>query len=154
MARLSPFLPLVGGGKTLFQPVYVGDVAEAVALACDGKAKPGKTYELGGPRIASFRECLELLLQEISRSRMLVSIPWFAASAMGKMIGWLPGAPITADQVEMLKSDNVVSPAAAKEKRTLDGLGINPTPMSAILPSYLVQYRPSGQFTRTGNDKA
>lgn len=153
MARISPALPLIGGGTTKFQPVYVGDVAEAIALACDGAAKPGKTYELGGPRIASFRECLELLLEEIGRQRMLVNLPWFVAGMMGKAMGWLPGAPITSDQVEMLKSDNVVSEKAVREKRTLEGLGIKPTPMSAILPSYLVQYRPNGQFTKIGNEE-
>lgn len=147
MARLSPAIPLIGGGTTLLQPVYVGDVAEAIALAADGKAAPGKIYELGGPRTATFRECMEIMLQQIARKRWLVSLPWFVASAMGKAIGWLPGAPITHDQVEMLKSDNVVSDKAKKEGRTLEGLGISPTPMSVILPSYLVQYRPSGQFT-------
>lgn len=147
MAKLAPALPLIGGGTTKFQPVYVGDVAQAIALAVDGKLKPGKTYELGGPQIATFRECLELLLEEIGRKKMLVSLPWFAASALGTLVGWLPGAPITSDQVKMLRTDNVVSDAAIKSERTLEGIGIEPTPMSAILPSYLVQYRPSGQFT-------
>lgn len=154
MARIAPALPLIGGGTTKFQPVYVGDVAEAIARACDGDARSGKIYELGGPRVVSFRECLEILLREIGRKKMLISLPWFVAGAMGKMMGWLPGAPITADQVEMLKTDNVVSEEAAKDKRTLSGLGIDPMPMSAILPSYLVQYRPSGQFTNMGKDEA
>ncbi len=147
MAKLAPALPLIGGGTTKFQPVYVGDVAEAIALAVDGKLKGGKIYELGGPQVATFRECLELLLEEIGRKKMLVSLPWFAASALGTLVGWLPGAPITADQVKMLRSDNVVSDDAVKAGLTLEGIGVKPTPMSAILPSYLVQYRPSGQFT-------
>lgn len=147
MARIAPALPLIGGGTTKFQPVYVGDVAQAIATAAKGKLNGGKIYELGGPQIATFRECLELLLKEIGRKKMLLSLPWFMASVIGKMIGWLPGAPITSDQVEMLKSDNVVSNSAIKSQRILEGIGITPTPMAAILPSYLVQYRPSGQFT-------
>ena len=148
MSRLSPALPLVGGGETKFQPVYVGDVAEAIAKAVDGELAEGKIYELGGPEQLSFRECLQLLLAETGRDRMLVPLPWFMATVIGTLVGWLPGAPITADQVEMLKSDNVVSDKASKEKRTLSGIGITPTPLSAILPSYLVQYRPHGQFSK------
>ncbi len=148
MSRISPFLPLIGGGSTLFQPVYVGDVAEAFALAVDGKLKAGATYELGGSEILSFRQCLELLLREVGRNRMFISLPWFVSTTLGKLIGWLPGAPITYDQVEMLKTNNVVSDGAIKQKRTLDGIGITPTPMAAILPSYLVQYREHGQFTK------
>lgn len=148
MARIAPALPLIGGGTTRFQPVYVGDVAEAIALGVDGKLQAGKTYELGGPQTPTFRECLELLLKEIGRKKMLVSLPWFVAGMMGKALGWLPGAPITSDQVEMLKTDNVVSDEAIRQKRTLSGMGITPTPMAAILPTYLVQYRPHGQFTK------
>jgi NADH dehydrogenase len=148
MSRLAPALPLVGGGETKFQPVYVGDVAEAIAKAVDGELTDGKIYELGGPEQLSFRECLQMLLDETGRNRMLVPLPWFMATAIGTLVGWLPGAPITADQVELLKSDNVVSDKAAKDKRTLSGIGITPTPLSAILPSYLVQYRPHGQFSK------
>lgn len=148
MSRLSPALPLVGGGETKFQPVYVGDVAEAIAKAVDGELEDGKTYELGGPEQVSFRECLEVLLEETGRNRMLVPIPWFMATVLGKLVGWLPGAPITADQVELLKSDNVVSDTAVQEKRTLEAIGIVPTPLSAVLPDYLVQYRPHGQFSK------
>jgi NADH dehydrogenase len=147
MSRFSPFLPLIGGGTTKFQPVYVGDVADAIAKAVDGELSDGKIYELGGPHIKTFRECLELMLKEVARSRMFISLPWFVASIIGRLIGWLPGAPITADQVEMLKSDNVVCDDAIKTNRTLSGMGIQPTPMAIILPSYLVQYRPQGQFT-------
>ncbi|MDJ0614276.1 MAG: complex I NDUFA9 subunit family protein [Rhizobiaceae bacterium] len=147
MTRLAPALPLIGGGVTRFQPVYVGDVAEAIARAVDGELAEGKIYELGGPEVKTFRECLQLLLKEVGRSKMFVNLPFFAASAIGKLIGWLPGAPITHDQAVMLKSDNVVSDEAMKAGRTLEGIGIKPTPMAAILPSYLVQYRPQGQFT-------
>ena len=148
MARIAPALPLIGGGKTRFEPVYVGDVAEAIAKAVTGELAGGKVYELGGPQTLSFRECLEILLKETARSRMLINIPWFAASMIGKAIGWLPGAPITSDQVEMLRNDNVVSDQAIREKRTLTGMGIKPTPLATVLPNYLVQYRPLGQFTK------
>ena len=147
MAQISPFLPLIGGGKTKFQPVYVGDVAEAIARVVAGDVAGGKTWELGGAQVLSFRQCLEMMLKEIGRSRGFINLPWFAASILGKLIGWLPGAPITSDQVEMLKTDNVVSDRAIREKLTLEGMGITPTLLSAILPNYLVRYRPQGQFT-------
>lgn len=150
MATVSPFLPLIGGGHTKFQPVYVGDVAIAIANAVDGKVKQGKTYELGGPQVATFRECLDLMQEVIDRKRSYISLPWFLAKAMAALTGWLPGAPITTDQVQLLRSDTVVSQAALKEKRTFEGLGIKPRQMDAILPSYLVRFRPHGQFTRKG----
>jgi uncharacterized protein YbjT (DUF2867 family) len=150
MARMSPFLPLIGGGTTKFQPVYVGDVAEAVAKAADGELAAGKVYELGGPEVATFRECLEMVLRQTDRSRFLVSLPWFAAGAMAKLTGWLPGAPITSDQLILLRSDNVVSQEAERSGRTLEGMGIAPHSLASILPSYLWTYRPQGQFTRKG----
>jgi len=153
MSCIAPALPLIGGGKTNFQPVYVGDVANAIAAAVDGSAKGGNTYELGGPQVTSFRECIEILLKEIGRKKALVNLPWLAAGIISKAVGWLPGAPITSDQLEMLKSDNVVSEEAVREKRTLETLGVKPTPMAAILPSYLVQYRPSGQFTKFADEE-
>lgn len=150
MSTISPFLPLIGGGKTLFQPVYVGDVADAIVKAADGEVKSGRIYELGGARVASFRECLETMLETIDRKRILLPLPWFVANAIAKLTGWLPGAPITSDQVKVLKSDNIVSQEAIKQKRTLEGMGIKPRPMESILPSYLVRFRPQGQFTRQG----
>lgn len=150
MATLSPFLPLIGGGHSKFQPVYVGDVAEAFAMAAEGALKAGTTYELGGPRVASFKECLELMLSIIDRKRTLLPMPWFAAKLLAKTTGWLPGAPITTDQVKLLENDNVVSANTIRQKRTLEGMGISPKRMSPILPSYLVRFRPSGQFTRKG----
>lgn len=146
MARLSPVLPLIGGGVTKFQPVFVGDVAEAIAMGVDGAMTAGKVYELGGPDIASFRECLELMLKITQRKRMLVSLPWWLAEIQGKVLGILPNPPLTHDQVLMLKSDNVVGTAAKADKRTLAGLGISPRSMEAILPTYLIQYRERGQF--------
>jgi NADH dehydrogenase len=150
MAKISPFLPLIGGGHTKFQPVYVGDLAEAIADAIDGKLNQGATYELGGPQVASFRQCLDLMQEVTDTKRAYLPLPWFFATAMAKLTGWLPGAPITLDQVQMLRNDNVVSAEAEKQKRTFAGIGINPRSMKSVLPSYLVRFRPQGQFTRKG----
>lgn len=146
MARFSPVLPLIGGGATKFQPVYVGDIAEAVARAVDGNLKAGAVYELGGPQIKSFKECLTEMLEITRRSRALLPIPFEVSSAMGKVMQLLPGAPLTADQVELLKTDNVVSEAALADGRTLPGMGISPVNMAAILPSYLDRFREHGQY--------
>ncbi len=146
MARISPVLPLVGGGDTKFQPVYVCDIAEAVARAVDGTLEPGSVYELGGPEIKSFRDCLEDMLEVTQRSRVLLPIPFPVSSVMGKIMQHLPGSPLTADQVELLKKDNVVSEAAISEGRTLSGIGIEPTTLAAILPSYLDRFREHGQY--------
>ncbi|MCA1490288.1 complex I NDUFA9 subunit family protein [Sinorhizobium alkalisoli] len=152
MARFSPVLPLIGGGRTRFQPVYVGDVAEAVARAVEGKLSGGTIYELGGPQVLSFRDCLELMLKTIDRKRSFLSLPFGVASLLGRIASLVPfiAPPITADQVVLLKSDNVVSDKAEVEGRTLDGIGIAPTMLEAILPTYLVRYRPQGQYTRGG----
>lgn len=148
MARLSPALPLIGGGVTKFQPVFAGDVAAAVLAAVDGKAKAGATYELGGPEVRTFRELMELMLAEIGAKRLLVDLPFGLATLMAKLTQWAPGAPLTVDQVEMLRSDNVVSEAARAEGRTLAGLDITPTALAAVLPTYLWRFRKAGQFTR------
>jgi uncharacterized protein YbjT (DUF2867 family) len=148
MSRLSPALPLIGGGETKFQPVYVGDVAEAIAHSVDGEVEGGRIYELGGPETLTFKQCMEQMLTVIDRKRLLVPVPWWAAGLMGSVLGLLPNPLLTADQVEMLKTDTVVSPGAESEGRTFAGLGIQPQPMDAILPSYLWQYRPAGQFNK------
>jgi uncharacterized protein YbjT (DUF2867 family) len=148
LARYLPALPLIGGGETKFQPVFVGDVAEAVALALAGKAKPGVVYELGGPDVRSFRQILEYILAETGRKRPLIPIPFPLAELQGKILGLLPKPLLTRDQVLMLKSDNVVSEAAQSEARTLQGLGIAPDSVEAIVPSYLYRFRPAGQFER------
>ncbi|MBB3592831.1 NADH dehydrogenase [Rhizobium sp. BK529] len=152
MARLFPVLPLVGGGKTKFQPVYVEDIAEAVARAVDGKVEGGKIYELGGPEVLSFRECLETMLKVTARKNRLVSLPFGIASLIGSIASLVPfiAPPITPDQVKLLKQDNVVSKEAEAEGRTLKGLGITPTMVTSVLGSYLVQYRPHGQYTGSG----
>ncbi|MBX3577731.1 MAG: complex I NDUFA9 subunit family protein [Rhizobiaceae bacterium] len=148
MARFSPVLPLIGGGHTKFQPVFVGDVAEAIARSVDGAVPGGQIYELGGPEVKSFRECLEEMLRVIERRRLLVPVPWWAARLQGAILGRLPGHLLTSDQVTLLETDNVVSEAAEKAGRTLAGLGIQPQSTEAILPSYLWRYRQAGQFTR------
>ncbi|RVN00925.1 Rossmann-fold NAD(P)-binding domain-containing protein, partial [Sinorhizobium meliloti] len=152
MARFSPVLPLIGGGNTKFQPVYVTDVAEAVARSVDGTLTGGTIYELGGPQVLSFRECLDIMLKTIDRKRSFVSLPFGIASLMGSVASLVPfiTPPLTADQVVLLKSDNVVSAKAEAEGRTLAGIGIEPTMLESILPTYLVRYRPHGQYTRSG----
>ncbi len=149
MAQLSPALPLIGGGRTKFQPVYVGNVAEAVAVAIEGGARPGTIYELGGPEVATFRQCLERMLEETGRKRVLVPMPFGVAKIMGKVMGLLPKPLLTADQVRMLQSDVIVSEAAQADGRTLAGLGVAATAMDVILPTYLVRFREHGQFAHT-----
>lgn len=149
MARLSPALPLIGGGRTKFQPVFAGDVGEAIARAVDGKARKGAIYELGGPEVLTFRECMELMLEIIGRRRMLVPVPWSIARIMGRFGELMPGPPpLTRDQVRMLRFDNVVSEEAKKDNRTLAGLGIEATALEIVLPTYLTRFREHGQFTQ------
>ena len=150
MARYAPALPLIGGGHTKFQPVYVNDVAEAVARSVDGALVPGRVYELGGPEVLTFRQCLETMLRVVDRKNPLVSLPFGVASLIGSIASLIPFVKpaLTADQVKLLQSDNVVSEAARAEGRTLEGMGIQPVLAEAILPSYLVRYRQQGQFTK------
>jgi NADH dehydrogenase len=146
MARLAPALPLVGGGHTRFQPVFVGDVAAAIAAAVEGQALPGAIYELGGPQVFTFRELMEFVLATVERRRLLLPIPFAVAKFQARFLQFLPKPPLTPDQVELLKRDNVVSEEATRERRTLAALGIDPTAIAAIVPSYLWRFRRSGQF--------
>jgi len=146
LARLSPALPLIGGGHTRFQPAFVGDVAAAIADAVDGKARPGTIYELGGPEIRTFKELMQFVLSTIERRRLLVPLPFFVAKIQAMFLQYLPKPLLTPDQVELLRVDNVVSAAAQTEGRTLQGLNIDPEPMEAIVPSYLWRFRRTGQF--------
>lgn len=146
MAETAPVLPLIGGGNTLFQPVYVHDVAEAVARSVDGQLQGGTTYELGGPEVLSFKECLEQMLTAVDRKRLLVPVPFPIASMMGRVLQILPSPLLTADQVELLKVDNVVSEEAIKDGRTLQGLGIETSTVAATLPSYLGMFAEHGQY--------
>jgi uncharacterized protein YbjT (DUF2867 family) len=148
LARMSPVLPLIGG-ETKMQPVYVGDVATAIADAVDGKAKAGATYELGGPEVLTMREIMEIILAITERRRMLVSLPWGLARLQAMFLQFAPGPlKLTPDQVAMLQSDNVVSDAAKAAGLTLEGLGITPDSLEAVAPQYLWRFRAAGQFQR------
>ncbi len=148
MATVLPILPLVGGGKTKFQPVYVDDVADAVVRCLRDPDTMGRTYELGGPDIMTFRECLELMLETIQRKRLLLPIPFPIAKLMGTVAQFQPvGEPqITADQVELLKKDNIVGISGEAGIGTFADLGITPTAAPIVLPAYLHRYRPRGQY--------
>jgi uncharacterized protein YbjT (DUF2867 family) len=149
LARISPMLPLIGGGLTKMQPVYVGDVATAVADAVDGNAKAGATYELGGPEVLTMREIMEIILATTYRDRMLVSLPFGLAKLQAMFLQFAPGAlKLTPDQVALLRSDNIVSDAAKAAGLTLDGLGITADSLEAIAPQYLWRFRAMGQFQK------
>ncbi len=160
LARMAPALPLFGGGATRFQPVFVGDVADSVAAALAGAAKPGATYELGGPETQTFRELMQFILTTIGRKRLLVSVPFPVADVMASAselanalsLGLYPADLLfTRDQVTLLRQDNVVSAAAVAEARTLAGLGLTPRPFDTIVPAYLSRFRKTGQFTPREN---
>ena len=148
MARWLPVLPLIGDGATRFQPVFVGDVAAAIVAAVEGRARPSTTYELGGPEVKTFRELLELMLREIGRKRLFMPLPFVLARLHAFFLEFLPAPPLTRDQVRLLEQDNVISKAAEREGRTLKGLGIAPTSLEAVLPTYLRRFRKAGQFSR------
>lgn len=143
MALTAPALPVIGSGSNCIQPVFVGDVANAVINTLKDDRTAGKVFELGGPDVMSFREAMRYLLKCIKRKRPLVSLPFpimhIAASAMSI----LPQPPITNDQLKLLKIDNVVSDDAL----TLKDLGIEPTAMDVVVPSYLERYKPGGRFS-------
>ena len=149
MAGLSPALPLIGGGKTLFQPVYAGDVGAAIAEALSRPQAAGATYELGGPGVYTFKALMELLLKEIQATRALIPLPFELAGMIGtfgELLRFSPIAPpLTRDQVEMLKSDNVVGAGVS----SLADFGVTPTPLEAVIPTYLWKYRKGGQFAPT-----
>jgi uncharacterized protein YbjT (DUF2867 family) len=150
MARMMPALPLVGGGETKFQPVFVGDVAQAITKAVGGWAKGGTTYELGGPEVRSFKELMAYVLSVTERRRLLVPLPFGLAKLQAYLLQFMPTPLLTPDQVELLRADNVVSEAAISEGRTLAALGIEPAAMEAIVPSYLWRFRKTGQFRAQG----
>lgn len=149
LARLSPMLPLVGGGHTKMQPAYVSDVATAVADAVDGKAKAGATYELGGPEVLSMREIIAMILSITDRKRLVPSLPFGLAKLQSLFLQFAPGPfTLTPDQVELLRRDNIVSDAAKAAGLTFEGLGITPDSMEAVAPQYLWRFRSAGQFQR------
>jgi len=154
MATTAPALPLIGGGKTKFQPIFVGDVAEAVCAALDRSDARGRTYELGGPRAYTFKQLLEFITAEIHRPRALAPLPFVFAHPIGLLCGWVFGLipfvapPLTGDQVTMLKRDNVVS----GEVGVIADLGVTSLEsVEAIVPSYLWRFRPYGQFQTKQN---
>lgn len=147
MARMSPMVPLFGA-ETKFQPIYVDDVAAAAELGAIGQAAPG-VYELGGPEVASFRELIKTMLDVVRRRRLVIGFPFWMGRVLAaitgvasSLTGGLAPQPVTRDQLKELTRDNVVSEGA----KGLDTLGIAPSSMDAILPSYLWIFRPSGQY--------
>ena len=155
LARMLPVLPLIGGGETKFQPVFVGDVAEAAARAIDGTITGGRIYELGGPEVKSFKELLTYVCEVTGRKRVLASLPFPLARLQARILeivntltlGLLPDElMLTRDQVTLLEIDNVVSKQAKAEGRCFEGIGITPTSVEAIVPSYLWRFRKTGQF--------
>jgi uncharacterized protein YbjT (DUF2867 family) len=146
LARFMPALPLIGGGTTRFQPVYVGDVADAVVKAAEGKTKPGATYELGGPEVLTFKEVMEYILATVERRRLLVPVPFWAARLQATLLQFMPKPLLTPDQVELLRTDNIVSADAARDGLTLSGLGIAPRAVETVVPTYLWRFRKTGQF--------
>jgi NADH dehydrogenase len=137
LARFAPALPLYGGGETKFQPVHVGDVADAVMASLDRAEAAGRTYELGGPRVYSFRELLQYILTVTGRRRLLLPLPWAVGRMQARVFELLPNPPLTRDQLLLLQKDNVVAPGAL----TLADLGIEPKAVEAIVPGYLARFR-------------
>ncbi len=155
LARILPVLPVFGGGDAKLQPVYSGDVGAAVASVIDGLAEPGKTYEVGGPEVMTVREATERVLTIVDRRRSLVSLPIGVSKRLARLTEFASAATLgkfpavlttTKDQIDLLSFDNVVSPAAIAEGRTLGGLGVLPQGFEALAASYLVRFRKSGQF--------
>jgi NADH dehydrogenase len=147
LARIAPALPLIGGGKTRFQPVFVGDVAKAVIAGLSGKAHAGAPYELGGPEVLTLKEVMQRVLAYTMRKRLLVPEPFWLAKLQAFFLQFLPTPPLTIDQVRLLQTDTVVSETAKRAARTLEGLGIEPVAIEAVVPDYLEQFRPRGQFS-------
>jgi NADH dehydrogenase len=147
LARIAPALPLIGGGKTQLQPVFVGDVAKAVIAGLTGKADASAPYELGGPEVLTLKEVMQRVLAYTMRRRLLVPEPFWLAKLQAFFLQFLPTPPLTIDQVRLLETDNVVSEAAKRSRHTLEGLGIEPVAIAAVVPDYLEQFRPRGQFS-------
>ncbi|WP_317992518.1 complex I NDUFA9 subunit family protein [Bartonella gliris] len=156
LANLScflPIMPLFGGGQSKLQPVYVGDIAEFVIRALEGQVISGKSYDLGGPQIITFQNALENILKIIHRKKIILSMPLSAGLLIGGLLGTIGKLPLvptvtTADQIRFLQVNNIVSQEAIENGYTLEGVGITPRAMAALLPSYLWRFRPQGQFSK------
>ncbi|MCC2098853.1 MAG: complex I NDUFA9 subunit family protein, partial [Hyphomicrobiales bacterium] len=157
IARMAPVMPLIGGGQTRFQPVYVGDVARAVTALAEGAGQPGQVYELGGPEVKTFEELLRYICEVTGRKRLFVPVPWALANANAFVLElisklslglWPDWLVVTRDQIRLLQTDNVVSSAAIANGRTLQGLGVQSECLEAHVPSYLYRFRKAGQFER------
>ena len=142
IAQFSPFLPLIGGGKTKFEPIYVGDVGKAIVKALELNNLEPKIYELGGPESYSFKELMEILLKEIKKKRFLLPIPFGVAKFQSYFLQMFPKPILTADQIELLKQNNIIS----GKFPLLKDLGISGTPIQSILPKYIYRFREGGQF--------
>jgi NADH dehydrogenase len=147
IARISPVLPLIGGGKTRFQPVFAGDVAAAIAIALGSDAARGKTYELGGPTVYTFKQLMQIVCDQTGRKRILVPVPFGIAMLKAFFLQMMPKPLLTPDQVRLLRHDNVVSPTAL----TLADLCITPTSVEAEVPSYLWRYRAKGEYAQVAD---
>jgi len=142
MMQISPIIPIIGGAAN-FQPVFVGDVADAVQAALDNPTEyAGKTFELGGPEVVSMSELNRRIAKMSGRDPAFVEVPDFVAQIMATCTGFLPAAPITLDQFRMLQTDNIV----AKKAKGLGSLGISPTPMAAVTRGWMEQYAEHGRF--------
>ncbi len=144
LARFLPALPLYGGGRTRFQPVYVCDLADAILAAIDQPSAAGQTYEIGGPRTYSFAELMRITLSEVRRRRLLLPVPFAVGALQAALFELLPNPPLTRDQLRQLRHDNMVAPGALG----LADLGITPTSLETIISTYLARYRPGGRIGR------
>jgi uncharacterized protein YbjT (DUF2867 family) len=147
LARALPALPLIGGGKTRLEPVFAGDVAKAALAGITGQAQAGAPYELGGPEILSMKEVMQRVLDYTMRKRWLAPMPFWLAKTKAAFLQLFPNPMLTVDQVRLLQSDSVVSEEAKRARRTLEGLGIEPVAVASVVPDYLEQFRPRGQFS-------
>lgn len=161
MARSSPLMPLIGGGRTRFQPIYVGDLAHAIVAGLDQPGARGRIFELGGPHIYSFKDLLRFIMNEAQRPRLFAPIPFFLAEPMGALAGGfsrlIPLFPpmITADQVRQLKKDNIVGASGEAGLGSAKDLGLGPLDtIEAITPNYLWRFRPYGQFSAATHPSA
>ncbi len=153
LARMMPVFPLVGGGHTKFQPLYVGDLGQAFVACLENDEAAGQTYELGGPEVLSLAEIMEFIFTTIDRKRITVPLPFAIARFEAQFLKLLPNPILTPDQVELLKQDSIVSAEAVAQGRSLEALGISAHAIEAIVPPYLARFRRAGQFTQVSHSE-